>query len=194
MNSPNNIYRRYAKRLLDMVVAGGSLLVFSPVMLLTALAILLDDGAPVIFRQKRVGRGGRLFEICKFRSMPVNTGDVPSAQAAAVTPTRVGRVLRRTNIDELPQLINILKGEMSIVGPRPALPTQKDLLALRAQHGATDCKPGLTGLAQVNAYDGMPEPEKARCDGAYASQIAFVRDLKIILKTFTYLARRPPVY
>lgn len=187
------MYRPYAKRLLDIVVAGGSLLTFSPLMLLTALAILLDDGAPVIFRQKRVGRGGRLFDICKFRSLPVNTGDIPSAHAA-IRPTRVGKFIRRTNIDELPQLINILKGEMSIVGPRPALPTQKDLLTLRERHGATICKPGLTGLAQVNSYDGMTETEKAKWDGVYASHVALGHDLKIILKTFSYLTRRPPVY
>ncbi len=188
------MYRQYAKRLIDLVVAGGALIILSPLMLATALGIWLDDGAPILFRQNRVGRGGRLFRICKFRSLPLNTGDMHSTQAAAVAPTRVGKVIRRTNIDELPQLINILKGEMSLVGPRPALPTQRNLLVLRARHGAADCKPGLTGLAQVNSYDGMPEPEKARWDSAYASHVALSQDMKIILKTFSYLTKRPPVY
>jgi O-antigen biosynthesis protein WbqP len=188
------MYSRYLKRLLDVAVAGSSLVIFSPLMLLTAIAIRLDDGAPVFFRQKRVGRGGRLFEICKFRSLPANTGDIPSARAGALRPTRVGRVIRRTNIDELPQLFNILKGDMSVVGPRPALPAQVELVRMRDRNGAAGCKPGLTGLAQVNSYDGMPEEEKARFDGEYAARVAAAADLKIMLKTFAYLAKRPPVY
>lgn len=188
------MYRSFFKRFFDILLAGSSLLLFSPFMLLTALAVRLDDGGPSLFRQKRVGHKGRLFQVIKFRSLPVNTKNLPSVQASEIVPTRVGRVIRRTNIDELPQLINILNGEMSIVGPRPALPSQEQLLAMRKENGALNCKPGLTGLAQVKSYDGMAESEKAKLDGDYASNITFSRDLKIILKTFLYLTKRPPVY
>jgi O-antigen biosynthesis protein WbqP len=126
--------------------------------------------------------------------MAVGTGDIPSARAGVLRITRVGRVIRRTNIDELPQLVNILRGDMSLVGPRPALPSQAELLALRGANGAAACRPGLTGLAQIRSYDGMPEPEKARWDGQYAATISLRRDLAIVLGTFRYLARRPPVY
>lgn len=163
-------------------------------MLLTALVIRLDDGGPSMFRQKRVGRNGNIFEVLKFRSLPVNTGDMPSSHAGALRPTRVGKVIRRTNIDELPQLVNIFRGDMSLVGPRPALPTQAQLLAMRDEVGALDCKPGLTGLAQVNAYDGMPDTEKVNWDGKYAARVSFMKDLMIVLRTFSYLTRRPPVY
>jgi O-antigen biosynthesis protein WbqP len=163
-------------------------------MLLIAVAISVEDGGPVLFRQKRVGRGGELFEVLKFRSMPVATRDLPSAQAGRVKVTRVGKIIRRTNLDELPQLINILRGQMSVVGPRPPLPSQRELCRIRETNGAIDCKPGLTGLAQINAYDGMPEKEKAKWDGTYAATLSFVSDMTIILRTFRYLSKRPPVY
>lgn len=188
------MYSPYGKRLLDIFIGLGSLLIFSPLMLLTALAIRIADGSPVLFWQDRVGSRGKLFKVCKFRSLPVKTGDIPSSQASAIIPTRIGKIIRRTNIDELPQLLNIVKGDMSIVGPRPALPAQGHLLELRDMHGAVDCKPGLTGLAQVNSYDGMPETEKARWDGLYNAQIGLIEDLNIIMKTFRYLSRSPPVY
>jgi len=118
------MYSSYGKRLLDIVLAAIALLILSPLMLLTALAIYLEDGASPLFRQQRVGQEGKLFELLKFRSMGVNAAQVPSAQANSLTITRIGQFIRRTNIDELPQLINILRGDMSIVGPRPALPSQ----------------------------------------------------------------------
>lgn len=188
------MYRRFFKRMFDLLLAGGSLLALSPLMFLTVLAVRLDDGGSPIFRQKRVGRRGGLFQILKFRSLPTNAKNLPSTHAQKLKPTRVGKIIRRTNIDELPQLINVLNGEMSIVGPRPALPSQELLLILRKENGALQCKPGLTGLAQVRSYDGMPESEKAKWDGEYASRITLFRDLRIILKTFIYLTRRPPVY
>lgn len=177
-----------------MVVAGVAICVLSPVLLVTAAAVRLEDRGPALFRQLRVGRNGTPFRIFKFRSMPVNMGDVPSHEAATLTVTRVGRLIRRTNIDELPQLINVLSGEMSLVGPRPALPEQASLCALRERSGATQCRPGLTGLAQLNSYDGMPEEEKADWDAEYARQISVWGDLKIIIGTFRYLTKRPPVY
>ncbi|HKE57212.1 MAG TPA: sugar transferase [Pyrinomonadaceae bacterium] len=188
------VYGRFLKRVVDVAISAGALVVLSPVMLLIAAAITLEDGRPVFFRQKRVGRGGELFEVFKFRSMPVATRNMPSAQAGQLKVTRVGKVIRRTNLDELPQLFNILRGEMSVVGPRPPLPSQLELCQIRETNGAIDCKPGLTGLAQINAYDGMPEKEKARWDGTYAAKLSFVSDMSIILRTFRYLSKRPPVY
>jgi O-antigen biosynthesis protein WbqP len=158
------------------------------------LLIRLEDGNRAIFRQRRVGRDGQEFTLMKFRSMPMNTSHVPSAQAASLRITRVGKVIRRLNIDELPQLFNIFRGDMSVVGPRPALASQTQLVDLRQQLGALSVRPGLTGLAQVNSYDGMPESEKAGFDGKYASRVTLWGDLRIILRTFTYLMHRPPVY
>jgi O-antigen biosynthesis protein WbqP len=182
------------KRTFDIALAAAALFCLSPLLAITALAVRLEDGGPALFRQQRIGLGGRLFRLVKFRSMPVSTRDVPSTEARSLTVTRVGRLIRRTNIDELPQLFNILKGDMSIVGPRPALQSQTRLTELRRLNGALGCRPGLTGLAQVNSYDGMPEDEKARFDGDYAARVSFGRDISIILRTFVYLTRRPPTY
>lgn len=123
-----------------------------------------------------------------------DTPDVPSNSAEALKITRVGRIIRRANVDELPQLLNVLRGDMSIVGPRPALPTQSDVIAFRKKSGADQIKPGLTGLAQVNAYDGMPAEAKADWDSRYSSSVSFVTDLKIILATAKYILKPPPVY
>jgi O-antigen biosynthesis protein WbqP len=180
------MYRAHVKRWIDVVLALAGLLVAGPVMLIVAAAIRLEDGGPALFRQTRVGKDGAPFTLFKFRSMPVATPNVPSTQASQLTVTRVGRFIRRTNLDELPQLINVLRGDMSIVGPRPALAVQEDLLAERRRNGAAACRPGLTGLAQINSYDGMPVDEKALWDGRYAGQVT--------LRTFGYLSRRPPVY
>ena len=188
------LYRDHLKRILDILLSGGAVLLLSPVLAITALAVRIEDGGPALFRQCRIGRGGRHFQMIKFRSMPVGVGDLPSIQGASLSITRIGRLIRRTNIDELPQLLNILMGDMSIVGPRPALKSQVVLTEMRRVRGVVDCRPGLTGLAQVNSYNGMPEEEKARYDGIYASAIEFSSDLKIILKTFAYLGQRPPTY
>jgi len=187
-------YPEWGKRALDMLLAGLTLLVLAPLLVAVTAAIRLEDGGPVLFRQRRVGRQGADFTLLKFRSMPAGAPDLPSGQARGMQVTRVGRVIRRTNIDELPQLVNILAGEMSVVGPRPALGSQSDLLALRAANGALACRPGLTGLAQVSAYDGMPVEEKARLDGVYVGRLSLGHDLRIILRTVAYLCRRPPVY
>lgn len=188
------MYRSVLKRILDIVLALLALVLLSPVMLVVAIWIYLEDRGPIFFTQQRLGRGGRTFNFLKFRSMPVNTASVPSAKAKKLTVTGIGKIIRRTNVDELPQLINILKGDMSIVGPRPAIPSQEKLLALRHKVGADELAPGLTGLAQVNAYDGMPENEKARWDGEYAANMSFFTDVKIVLRTFAYLTKKPPVY
>jgi lipopolysaccharide/colanic/teichoic acid biosynthesis glycosyltransferase len=188
------MYVSYFKRGLDIALAGIALLIISPLMLVTAIAIYLEDGNSPFFRQERVGKDRQLFELIKFRSMNVNTANIPSANASSLSVTQVGQFSRRTNIDELPQLINILQGKMSIVGPRPALPSQTELCNLRNSNGAATHKPGLTGLAQINSYDGMSESSKAEWDGKYTSTVSFFGDLSIIIKTFAYLTKTPPVY
>lgn len=188
------VYRMVGKRLFDIASSAAALVVLSPVMILTAMAIRAEDGGPALFRQVRVGAAGRRFTVLKYRSMPVGAPNLPSAHGVALAVTRVGRFIRRTNIDELPQLLNIVRGDMSVVGPRPAIPAQADLLAMRDANGASALRPGLTGLAQVQSYDGMPEAEKAEWDGRYSQRITLIGDLTIVLKTFGYLARRPPVY
>jgi O-antigen biosynthesis protein WbqP len=188
------MYDGFFKRAFDVVMAGMALVLLSPVMLVVALAIRAEDGGPAVFKQRRVGRFGTIFTIRKFRSMPVSTPDVPSAAAGTLAVTRVGRIIRRTNLDELPQLWNIVVGDMSLIGPRPALPSQSDLLRLRERFGISALRPGLTGLAQVNAYDGMPESEKVEWEGKYAREVSFMRDCAIVVRTFGYLLRRPPAY
>ena len=148
----------------------------------------------MLFRQERVGANETRFTALKFRSMPTGTADLPSDRAEDLRVTAVGRLIRRTNLDELPQLWNILRGDMSFVGPRPALPTQEELVRLRDANGASRCYPGLTGLAQIKSYDGMPVSEKAEWDGTYAQRVTAGRDLGIVIRTFGYLVRQPPVY
>lgn len=188
------LYERRLKRLLDLVLCALGLVVLSPVFAVVALAIWVEDRGPVLFRQKRVGKDGALFELAKFRSMTTDTDDVPKAAAGTLQVTRVGRFIRRLNVDELPQLVTIIKGDMSLVGPRPPLASQEQLCRLRVERGADGCLPGLTGLAQVNGYDGMPDDEKSAWDAQYASHITFATDVRILLRTFRYLCRRPPVY
>jgi lipopolysaccharide/colanic/teichoic acid biosynthesis glycosyltransferase len=189
------------KRLFDIVVSAAGLLVFSPIALLIAIAIKLDDGGPVFFSQDRVGLGGRVFPAFKFRSMVVDaerhTGAV---QATAGDPrvTRVGRVLRATAFDELPQLWNICRGDMSVVGPRPLRPGEADttaggvLLPLDAIPGYAArhrVRPGLTGLAQIYAPRDLPRTGKFRYDLLYQRRAGFWLDLRLILLSFWITAR-----
>ena len=188
------MYRHGLKRAIDVVGAAAALLLLSPLMLLIAVAIRIWDPGPVIFSQRRVGVGGRPFDFYKFRSMPVNTGDIPSHLVGDIRLTWIGRLIRRSNLDELPQLWNILKGDMSLVGPRPPIPSQDELIELRRRNGALACRPGLTGWAQVNSYDGMSVAAKAEFDGEYARRLSFGRDALIVLRTFGYLLKPPPKY
>lgn len=188
------MYRKFFKRVLDLAVAVLALLLLSPLLFIVSLAIYLEDRGKIIFRQSRIGAGGSQFQVLKFRSMPENTGDVESARAHGLPVTRVGRFIRRTNIDELPQLVNVVKGDMSIVGPRPSVASQVGLSRLREENGSIRCLPGVTGLAQIHGYDGMPDEEKAQWDGDYAKTLSFLNDAKIVLRTLAYLKKRPPVY
>lgn len=189
------MYERYGKRILDVLLSGIALVALSPLCLLIALLVRLDSPGSVIFSQKRVGMHKELFSIYKFRTMRSDTPrDVPTndlvGSSGYITP--VGRVLRKTSLDELPQLWNILKGEMSLIGPRPALWNQFDLIELRDRYGANDVRPGLSGWAQVNGRDYLSRDleKKARRDGEYAQNISFLFDLKCFLLTIVKVANR----
>ncbi len=180
------MYRRIIKRALDFLIALGGTVVLSPVLAVLALWVKCDSPGPVLFRQKRVGKDKTYFQILKFRTMYADTPkDVPThlLRNPEAMITRSGRVLRKTSLDELPQLFNILAGQMSVVGPRPALWNQEDLIAERDKYGANALMPGLTGWAQVNGRDELPIPVKAQLDGYYARHISFALDVKIFFKT-----------
>lgn len=187
-------YERRGKRLIDVVGATVSLVVLSPLMALVSLAVKGTSSGPVLYRQNRVGADQRTFTLLKFRSMPTGTPVVSSSEARALRPTAVGRLIRRSNVDELPQLVNIVRGDMSLVGPRPALLSQQDLLSRRTPMGAGRLRPGLTGLAQVNSYDGMTPGDKARWDEEYARTVTLLNDVRVVLATFRYLSNPPPQY
>lgn len=188
------MYDLRGKRAADLIVSMLAIIMLSPIMLITAVLIRLFDSGSVIFRQVRVGRNGQLFTLFKFRSLPIGTQSLPSDQVGKIKVSWLGRIIRRTNIDELPQLFNILRGDMSVVGPRPAIVQQEKLTSLRRQSGALSCRPGLTGLAQIRSFDGMTIEQKADFDAEYARHVTLLRDFSIILKTFVYLVKRPPLY
>lgn len=179
------MYKHFFKRFIDFILSliGGILLL--PVFLIISLAVVIDDPGPVIFKQKRVGKGKKLFWLHKFRSMKVNTPDIPThlLENPEQYITRVGKFLRKTSLDELPQVYDILFGKMSIIGPRPALWNQDDLVAERDKYGANDIKPGLTGWAQINGRDELEIPEKARLDGEYVEKMSFLFDCKCFFGT-----------
>lgn len=180
------------KRVMDFVISLLATVILSPVLLLIAAAIKLDSPGPVLFRQKRVGIHRTYFMIYKFRTMRTDTPkDVPTHLLADPEAflTRCGRFLRKTSLDELSQLLNILKGDMSFVGPRPALWNQDDLVAERERYGANDVMPGLTGWAQINGRDELEIAEKARLDGEYVKRMSFLFDLKCFFGTFRAVAK-----
>lgn len=188
------MYISAGKRIFDLFLVVFAIIALLPVMLVIAVLIKLFDSGPIFFRQERVGVNGELFLFYKFRSMPTNTGDIPSDKLGSVQLTWIGRFIRRTNLDELPQLLNIAKGDMSVVGPRPPIPSQHELIELRRLNGSLKLRPGLTGLAQINSFDGMTIAQKAKFDGEYSLNPTFVRDITIILRTITYLLKPPPIY
>ena len=180
------------KRILDFTLSLFALIVFSPLLGVLALLVKVTSPGPVLFKQKRVCIHKQYFTIYKFRTM---RKDTPSDKATHLLKnakgyiTPVGRFLRKSSLDELPQLVNIIKGEMAIVGPRPALYNQYDLIAERDKYGANDVLPGLTGLAQVDGRDELPIVEKAKRDGYYANHISFGLDCKLIIRTFFSVIR-----
>lgn len=190
------MYKTLGKRCMDVVLAACALIVLSPVFLLLAIAIVIDDPGPVFFTQKRVGRkkDGKItyFKLYKFRSMKMSTPhDTPTHLLSNPEQyiTRVGKVLRRTSLDELPQIWNIFKGDMSIIGPRPALWNQDDLVAERERYGANDVMPGLTGWAQINGRDELEIPEKAKLDGEYVEKLSLGMDVKCFFGTIRSVLR-----
>lgn len=180
------------KQYLDIYLALMALIVLSPVFLALVIAIKLDSPGPVFFKQKRVGIHQKHFEILKFRTMRTDTPkDMPThlLQDPDQYITKVGKFLRKTSLDELPQLINIVKGEMSIIGPRPALWNQYDLIEEREKYGANDILPGLTGWAQIHGRDELDIPEKAKLDGYYVDNLSFGLDVKCFFGTILSVLR-----
>lgn len=187
------MYRKFLKRFLDIILSGLAVLILSPLFLIIAVWIKLDSKGPVFFRQTRVGIRKTTFEILKFRTMKKDAPkDVPTHLLSNSDQwiTRAGWILRRTSLDELPQLLQIFTGKMSIVGPRPALWNQEDLIAAREENGANDVRPGLTGWAQVNGRDSISIQEKARLDGEYAAHVTFGMDVKCLWKTVSAVLTR----
>lgn len=187
------MYRNYIKRLLDLLLSAVAAVVLAIPMAILAIWIKIDSPGPVLFKQRRVGAHKTHFNILKFRTMRGDTPhDVPThlLKNANSYITKSGAFLRRTSLDELPQIYNILAGQMSIIGPRPALYNQYDLIEARDAVHANDIRPGLTGLAQVNGRDELPIDVKARYDGEYAADITFRKDLAIFFRSITYVFER----
>lgn len=182
------MYRNCMKRCIDFILSLLGLILLSPIFLILCIWIKLDSKGPILFKQKRVGKNKEYFNILKFRTMSIDTpSDMPTHMLSNPEQyiTRAGKFLRRTSLDELPQIINILKGEMAIIGPRPALWNQEDLIAERDKYQANEIKPGLTGWAQINGRDELEIDVKAKLDGDYVKNMSFLFDCKCFLGTIT---------
>lgn len=180
------MYKKYIKRILDFFLSLLGIVVLSPILLLICLAIKIDSKGPVVFKQRRVGKDKKYFNIYKFRTMKSETPkEMPThlLNNPEAFITKVGKFLRKTSLDELPQLFNILKGDMAVIGPRPALWNQYDLVAERNKYGANDILPGLTGLAQISGRDELEISVKAQLDGKYTNNLSFKLDVKCLLGT-----------
>ena len=183
---------RFIKRVIDIILSGLAIVVLSPALLILCAAIKIDSKGPILFTQKRIGLHKSYFLIYKFRTMQIDTPhDMPTHMLANPEQyiTKVGKFLRKTSLDELPQIFNIFKGDMSIVGPRPALWNQDDLIAERDKYKANDVVPGLTGWAQINGRDELEIPVKARLDGEYVEKFGFAMDLRCFFGTFLSVFR-----
>ena len=185
------MYKNFFKRLIDIILSFVGTVVLIPFFVIIGFIIYIDDPGPIFFKQKRVGKNKKIFWLHKFRSMKVKTPDIPTHLLSNSEQyiTKAGKILRKTSIDELPQVYDILIGKMSIIGPRPALWNQDDLIAERDKYGANDVRPGLTGWAQINGRDELPIGVKARFDGDYVEKLnkggfgAFFMDCKCFLET-----------
>lgn len=187
---------RYIKRIIDVVLSGLAIIILSPLLLILCIAIKLDSPGPILFTQKRVGIHKTYFQIYKFRTMRTDTPkDMPTHMLSNPEQyiTKTGRFLRKTSLDELPQIFNIFKGDMSIVGPRPALWNQDDLVVERDKYGANDVTPGLTGWAQINGRDELEIPVKAKLDGEYVKKYGFAMDVRCFFGTFLSVLRQDGV-
>ncbi len=175
------------KRLIDIILSIAGLIILSPIFILLILAIKIESKGPILFKQKRVGIHKTHFNILKFRTMRVDTPqDIPTHLLGNPDQyiTKVGKFLRKTSLDELPQILNILSGQMSVIGPRPALWNQYDLIEERDKYGANDVKPGLTGWAQINGRDELSISVKAKIDGEYVKRQSLCFDIKCFIGTF----------
>ena len=196
-----HFYDRIIKRIIDFVLSLAGIIVLIPVWIILAVAIKIDDPGPVLFKQKRIARDNKdgtvkYFYILKYRSMKTSTPkDMPThlLKNPEQYITRVGGFLRKTSLDELPQIFNIFLGQMAIVGPRPALYNQTDLYEERAKYGANKVRPGLTGWAQINGRDELLIEDKARLDGEYVSRMSLLMDLKCFFGTFLSVLRQDGV-
>lgn len=180
------MYEHFIKRLLDKIISSIGIVFLALPILIIAIIIKFDSPGPVFFKQKRIGINKKYFFIYKFRTMRIDTPkDTPThlMKDPEKYITKIGKFLRKTSLDELPQIYNILIGDMSIIGPRPALWNQDDLVAQRDKYGANNIKPGLTGLAQISGRDELEISEKARLDGEYVKNMSFLFDCKCFFKT-----------
>lgn len=173
------------KRFLDVFLSLAAIIVLSPLLLIISIIILIDNGTPVIFTQDRVGKDDKLFKIKKFRTMRTDAPNVATAELEQSDKyiTRSGKLLRRTSLDELPQLFNVLKGDMSFVGPRPLIPEESHIREIRREYGIYSVRPGLTGWAQVNGRDCLSDEEKAEFDREYIEKESLWFDTKIFFRT-----------
>lgn len=190
------MYKRFLKRFLDVILSLVGIVVLAIPMAVVALIIKHEDPGPALFKQRRVGQGKTYFDIFKFRSMRLSTPhDVPTHMLEDPDQylLKCGRILRKFSIDELPQLFNILKGDMSVIGPRPALWNQYDLIDERDRYGANDVRPGLTGWAQINGRDELEIPVKARLDGEYVEKLSLLFDCKCFFGTVGKVLRHDGV-
>lgn len=183
------------KRIFDFVASLFAVILLSPLFLVVSILILVTDGSPVLFRQERVGKDNKIFTVYKFRSMRNGTGDIATSELSDADEkiTKTGRFLRMTSIDELPQLFNILNGTMSIVGPRPLIPAEKEIRELREQYGVYSVLPGITGYAQINGRDNIDDKTKALLDKEYVEKQSFKFDMEIIFKTFIKVIKRSDI-
>jgi O-antigen biosynthesis protein WbqP len=192
----NSFYRLYGKRVIDIVLSGVGAIVLLPLFIIIAVLIKLESKGPVFFCQERVGINKKNFSIIKFRTMRTDTPkDIPTHMLENPDQyiTKIGRFLRKTSLDELPQILNIIKGDMAIIGPRPALWNQYDLIAERDKYGANSVLPGLTGWAQINGRDELEIPIKAKLDGEYVQRMSFLFDCKCFFDTIVSIFKRDGV-
>lgn len=186
------MYQKYMKRGIDCILSLIGLIILSPILLIISVIIKVTSPGPILFRQERVGKNNEHFRIMKFRTMRIDTPkDCPThlLENPDQYITKIGHILRKTSLDELPQLWNIFVGDMAVIGPRPSLPNQYDLNELRDQNGASAVRPGLTGLAQISGRDELEISVKAALDGEYVKNISFFMDLKLFLGTFISVLR-----
>ena len=189
----NKLYDISIKIIIDKVISFIGLLLLSPVLLIIIIAIKIDDPGPVFFSQKRIGKNKKYFKLHKFRSMKMNTPhDVPTHMLKNPEQyiTKIGKILRKTSLDELPQIWDIFTGNMSIIGPRPALWNQDKLIALRDEYNANQVKPGLTGWAQINGRDELKLEKKAELDGEYVRKESLIFDIKCFFRTIFKVAKQ----